>query len=73
MKKLFTILALACVSVAGMAQNSDNTVPTDKYSVATNSFWSNWFIQANVVGTAFYGDQEQRVHSRASATTSASL
>lgn len=58
MKKLFTILALACVSVAGMAQNSDNTVPTDKYSVATNSFWSNWFIQANYVGTAFYGDQE---------------
>lgn len=59
MKKLFTILALASVSVAGMAQNSDNTVPVEKYSVATNSFWSNWFIQANVVGTAFYGDQER--------------
>lgn len=58
MKKLFMMLALASVSVAGMAQSSDSTDPTEKYSVATNSFWSNWFIQANVVGTAFYGNQE---------------
>lgn len=58
MKKLFMMLALASVSVAGMAQSNDSTDPTEKYSVATNSFWSNWFIQANVVGTVFYGNQE---------------
>ncbi len=58
MKKLFLALAFAGVSVAGMAQTNETADPTEKYSVATNSFWSNWFIQANVVGTAFYGNQE---------------
>lgn len=57
MKKFFMILALASVSVAGMAQ--DNEVPVEKYSVATNSFWSNWFIQANLVGTSFHSDETQ--------------
>ena len=50
------VLALASVSVAGMAQDE---TPVLKHSVATNSFWSNWFIQANVAGTAFYGSQEE--------------
>lgn len=54
MKKFLMVLALASVSVAGMAQET-----TEKYSVATNSFWSNWFIQANVAGTAFYSSQER--------------
>lgn len=49
------VLALAGVSVASMAQDA---VPTEKYSVSTNSFWSNWFIQANAVGTSFWGSQE---------------
>ena len=51
------VLALASVSVAGMAQET-----TEKYSVATNSFWSNWFIQANVAGTAFYSSQENNLN-----------
>lgn len=59
MKKLLMVLALAGVSVAGMAQNNETTVPEQKYSVATNSFWSNWFVQANIVGTAFYSNEEQ--------------
>lgn len=59
MKKLLMALALASVSVAGMAQNSQSAEPTEKYSVATNSFWSNWFVQANVVGTAFYSNEER--------------
>lgn len=56
MKKLLMVLAIAGVSVVSMAQTND--VPTEKYSVATNSFWSNWFVQANVAGTAFYSNQE---------------
>ena len=56
MKKFLMVLALASVSVAGMAQET-----TEKYSVATNSFWSNWFIQANVAGTAFYSSQENNL------------
>lgn len=43
MKKLLMVLAFAGLSVAGMAQTEN--VPVTKYSVATNSFWSNWFIQ----------------------------
>lgn len=43
MKKL--MIALACASLSATAFAQDVTeVPTQKYSVATNSFWSNWFI-----------------------------
>ena len=56
MKKFLMVLAFAGVSVAGMAQEE---APELKYSVATNSFWSNWFIQANVAYEAFYSDQEK--------------
>ena len=40
------------------ANAQETTDPVQKYSVATNSFWSNWFIQANLAGTAFWGNQE---------------
>lgn len=59
MKKFLMLLAFAGVSVAGMAQEG---TPELKYSVATNSFWSNWFIQANVAGTAFYSSQENNLN-----------
>ena len=55
MKKFLMMLAFASVSVAGMAQSE---TPELKHSVATNSFWSNWFIQANLAGTAFYNSSE---------------
>jgi hypothetical protein len=56
MKKFLMILAFASVSVAGMAQDE---VPVEKYSVATNSFWSNWFWQVNVAGTSFFDNGEK--------------
>ncbi len=49
------VLAFAGLTSASMAQDAD---PTLKYSVATNSFWSNWFVQANLVGSSFWGGQE---------------
>ena len=58
MKKFLIVLAFASVSVAGMAQSE---TPELKHSVATNSFWSNWFIQANLAGTAFYSSQENNL------------
>lgn len=58
MKKLLIMLAFAGVSVAGMAQDNESAAPTMKYSVATNSFWSNWFVQANLAGSAFYSNEE---------------
>ena len=50
MKKLFLMLAVSSLSMSAMAQDD----PTEKYSVSTNSFWSNWFIQTNVNWSAFY-------------------
>lgn len=46
---------MASISLSGFAQDANTT---EKYSVATNSFWSNWFVQANVAGSAFWGNQE---------------
>uniref|UniRef100_A0AB33J5N4 OmpA family protein n=2 Tax=unclassified Prevotella TaxID=2638335 RepID=A0AB33J5N4_9BACT len=55
MKKLFMVLAFAGVSMATMAQDAD---PVQKYSVATNSFWSNWFIQVGADWNAWYSQEE---------------
>lgn len=57
MKKLLFALAFAGISASGFAQETE-TVPGEKFSVATNSFWSNWFVQANVAGSAFYTNEE---------------
>ena len=46
MKKLLFLMVFAGVSFTSFAQNA---VPTEQYSVATNSFWSNWFIQSRLV------------------------
>lgn len=59
MRKLLIVLAFAGVSVTSMAQD----VPTEKYSVATNSFWSNWFIQVGANWNAWYaGDKKEHGH-----------
>lgn len=50
------MLALAGVSVSGMAQTGET--PAMKYSVATNSFWSNWFITADISGSSWYSNEE---------------
>ena len=50
MKKLLVVLALAGISTMSFAQED----PTLKNSVATNSFWSNWFVQAGAQWSAFY-------------------
>ena len=55
MKKLLIVLAFASVSLCTFAQDAD---PTLKHSVATNSFWSNWFIQVGGEWNAWYSGQE---------------
>ena len=42
MKKILLGLMLLGAAPA-MAQENNEFVPVDKYSVATNRFWSNWF------------------------------
>ena len=54
MKKLLIVLAFASLSTASFAQDE----LTEKYSVATNSFWSNWFIQGGVNWNAWYSSFE---------------
>ena len=56
MKKFLIMLAIAGVSLTSMAQETETT--TEKYSVATNSFWSNWFVHGGVQWTAFYSSLE---------------
>lgn len=57
MKKVLLFLLLIGLSTGAMAQAE---VSGEKHSVATNSFWANWFVQANVVGSSFWGSQEQQ-------------
>ena len=57
MKKILLILATIALSTSAMAQAE---VSGEKHSVATNSFWANWFVQANVVGSSFWSSQEQQ-------------
>lgn len=44
MKKIIAMAALSIMSAALFAQEADESMPTDKYSVSTNSFASNWFV-----------------------------
>ncbi len=47
MKKLMIALAFAGLGAAANAQSTSIETPS-KYTVATNSFWSNWYIQVGV-------------------------
>lgn len=51
-------LAFAGVAATGFAQETTTADPTMKYSVATNSFWSNWFIQVGAEWNAWYSNEE---------------
>lgn len=55
MKKAFLLLAFLCASVCAQAQD---IVPTKRLSVATNSFWSNWFVGAGLQASAAYTSEE---------------
>ena len=55
MRKFLIVLVLAGMSLTGSAQEE---VLTEKYSVATNSFWNNWFVQLGADWNAWYSNQE---------------
>ena len=61
MKKLFLLLAVASLSLSAMAQDDEdmNIAPAEKHRVATNGFWQNWFLGANVTWNAFYGEGQR--------------
>lgn len=45
MKKMLIALAMVSLSATAFAQG----YPTEKFSVATNSFWSNWFLTVHAL------------------------
>ena len=57
MKKLLIVLAMCGLTMGANAQET-TTDPVQKYSVATNSFWSNWFIQVGADWNAYYSNEE---------------
>ena len=60
MKKLLMMLAVVSLSMTVMAQDDDMEIaPAEKHRVATNGFWQNWFLGANVTWSAFYNEGER--------------
>lgn len=54
MKRIFLSIIIVAAALTGRAQDSE--LPSQRYSVATGSFWSNWFVQADVTASSFFGD-----------------
>lgn len=60
MKKTVILAVLALAAGTAQAQTEDKVSdPSFKYSVATNSFWSNWFISAGAAYNMFYTGEEK--------------
>ena len=49
MKKMLIALAMVSLSATAFAQG----YPTEKFSVATNSFWSNWFLSVHALDASY--------------------
>lgn len=60
-RKMLLMLAVASLSMNAVAQDDDDMefAPAEKHRVATNGFWQNWFLGANVTWSAFYGEGER--------------
>ena len=56
MKKILMLLAVVSFSTAAMAQEE---TPVLKDGFVMNSFWSNWFVEANASYSAFYSNEEK--------------
>lgn len=60
-RKMLLMLAVASLSMNAVAQDDDDMefAPAEKHRVATNGFWQNWFLGANVTWSAFYDEGER--------------
>ena len=58
MRKYLIALTVCMMSVSAAMAQYEDMMPTEKYKVVTNNFWQNWFFQADIVGTAFYTNEE---------------
>ncbi len=57
MRKMLLMLAFCGLTTSVMAQ-TEESYPTLKKQVVTNSFWDNWFIDAGVTHLSSYSSQE---------------
>ena len=55
MKRFILFLTITAAALTAGAQDSE--LPSQKYSVATASFWSNWFVEADLTSSSFFGDK----------------
>lgn len=58
MRKLMIALAFVGLASTASAVAQNTEVPSKKYSVATNSFWANWFVSAGIETNGSYTSQE---------------
>lgn len=58
-KMLLGLMLLGATTAMAQEQSTTEIVPVDKYSVATNNFWSNWFITAGGDYVSSYTNQER--------------
>lgn len=58
-KKMLLGLMLLGTTSAMAQETTPDIVPLDKYSVATNRFWSNWFVTAGGDYVSSYSNQER--------------
>lgn len=56
MRKLMIALAFVGFTTSAMAQETE--IPRSKYSVATNSFWANWYVSVGGEFQAAYTSEE---------------
>lgn len=57
---IIIVLALGCLESKAQDFYDDGTdIAGLKHSVVTNSFWANWFVEANAAFSAFWSDQEE--------------
>lgn len=59
MKKILMGLMLLGATSAMAQETTGEIAPMDKYSVATNNFWSNWFVTVGGDYVASYSNQER--------------
>lgn len=58
-KMLLGLMLFGATSAMAQDVEMNSVTPMDKYSVATNNFWSNWFITAGGDYVSSYSNQER--------------
>ena len=58
-KNITFVRKIDCASFSTAVMAQEETTPVLKDGFVMNSFWSNWFVEANASYTAFYSNEEK--------------